>query len=55
MSHRTDALPIAWETGPGGQLRVRVAQTFPLAGAAEAHHRLEQRQTQGKLILLPAA
>lgn len=39
----------------GGQLRVRVGQTFPLADAAEAHRRLEQRQTQGKLILFPAA
>ena len=39
----------------GGGLRVTVAQSFPLAEAAEAHRRLEQRQTQGKLILLPAA
>jgi NADPH2:quinone reductase len=38
-----------------GQLRVTVAQTFPLHLAAEAHRRLEQRQTHGKLILLPAA
>ena len=39
----------------GGGLRVTVDRTFPLAQAAEAHRRLEQRQTQGKLILLPAA
>lgn len=38
-----------------GRLRVTVAQTFPLHLAAEAHRRLEQRQTHGKLILLPAA
>jgi len=38
-----------------GRLRVTVAQSFPLAQAAEAHRRLEQRQTQGKLILVPAA
>jgi NADPH:quinone reductase len=38
-----------------GRLRVMVGETFPLADAAEAHRRLEQRQTQGKLILLPAA
>jgi NADPH2:quinone reductase len=38
-----------------GRLRVLVGQAFPLADAAEAHRRLEQRQTQGKLILLPAA
>ncbi|MGH2628645.1 MAG: zinc-binding dehydrogenase, partial [Anaerolineales bacterium] len=36
-----------------GQLRITVGQAFPLAYAAEAHRRLEQRQTQGKLILLP--
>ncbi|MGH7428792.1 MAG: zinc-binding dehydrogenase, partial [Candidatus Methylomirabilaceae bacterium] len=35
------------------RLRVTVGQAFPLAYAAEAHRRLEQRQTQGKLILLP--
>lgn len=38
-----------------GRLRVTVGQAFPLADAAEAHRRLEQRQTHGKLILLPAA
>lgn len=41
-----------WVTA--GRLRVMVGQAFPLADAAEAHRRLEQRQTQGKLILLPA-
>jgi NADPH2:quinone reductase len=35
------------------QLRVTIDQTLPLADAAEAHRRLEQRQTQGKLILIP--
>jgi NADPH2:quinone reductase len=38
-----------------GKLRVTIGQTFPLAEAAEAHRRLEQRQTHGKLILMPAA
>ncbi|HJS42315.1 MAG TPA: quinone oxidoreductase [Gemmatimonadales bacterium] len=38
-----------------GQLRVTVGLSLPLADAAEAHRRLEQRRTQGKLILLPAA
>ena len=36
-----------------GRLRVIVGQTFPLAQAAVAHRRLEQRQTHGKLILIP--
>jgi len=38
-----------------GRLRVTVGQSFALADAAEAHRRLEQRETHGKLILLPAA
>lgn len=36
-----------------GKLRVTLNQTFPLAEAAEAHRRLEQRQTHGKLVLVP--
>jgi NADPH2:quinone reductase len=38
----------------GGRLRVIMGQAFPLGDAAEAHRRLEQRQSRGKLILLPA-
>jgi len=38
-----------------GRLRVTIAQTFPLHLAAEAHRQLEQRQTHGKLILIPVA
>ena len=37
-----------------GTLRVTVGQTFPLRLAADAHRQLEQRQSYGKLILLPA-
>jgi NADPH2:quinone reductase len=37
-----------------GKLRVILGQAFPLAEAAEAHRRLEQRQTQGKLLLVPS-
>lgn len=36
-----------------GQLRVRVDQTFSLAEASEAHRYLEDRKTQGKLLLIP--
>jgi NADPH2:quinone reductase len=35
-----------------GELKLRVEQTFPLSEAAEAHRRLEGRQSAGKLLLL---
>jgi len=36
-----------------GALKVRVEREFPLAQAADAHRRLESRQTSGKLLLIP--
>jgi len=36
-----------------GKLSVRIAKTFPLANAAEAHRYLESRQAMGKLLLIP--
>ena len=36
-----------------GEVRVRVARTFPLAAAADAHRALESRQLPGKGLLLP--
>jgi NADPH2:quinone reductase len=36
-----------------GTLTVRIDATFPLAEAALAHRRLEERQTKGKLLLIP--
>ena len=36
-----------------GKLQAPVTQTLPLAKAAEAHRRLESRQTLGKLVLKP--
>lgn len=36
-----------------GKLHVRIAQTFPLADAVQAHRYLESRQATGKLLLLP--
>ena len=38
-----------------GTLRIMVGQSFPLHHAAEAHRRLESRETHGKLILAPPA
>ena len=36
-----------------GELRARVDKTFPLAEAPAAHQYLEDRKTQGKVLLLP--
>jgi NADPH2:quinone reductase len=36
-----------------GKLSLRIEQTFPLKDAAEAHRRLEGRQSTGKLLLIP--
>jgi NADPH:quinone reductase len=36
-----------------GQLKLRIEQTFPLQDAADAHRRLEGRQSTGKLLLIP--
>jgi NADPH:quinone reductase-like Zn-dependent oxidoreductase len=36
-----------------GQLRTRVAATFPLADAAEAHRRFEAGHLRGKIVLVP--
>ena len=36
-----------------GQLAVRIDRTFPLREAAEAHRYIEDRKTQGKLLLIP--
>lgn len=36
-----------------GKLRLRIAHTYPLAEAAQAHRDLEGRKTTGKILLLP--
>jgi NADPH2:quinone reductase len=36
-----------------GELKVRIAATFPLEKAAEAHMFLESRRAKGKVVLLP--
>lgn len=38
-----------------GQLKLRIDQMLPLSEAAEAHRRLEGRQTTGKVLLLPSS
>jgi NADPH2:quinone reductase len=37
----------------GGELKVRIGATYPLAEAARAHADMESRSTTGKLLLLP--
>jgi NADPH2:quinone reductase len=36
-----------------GDLKVRIAATYPLSQAAEAHRFLESRQAKGKVLLIP--
>jgi len=36
-----------------GELNVRIDKTFPLADSGEAHRYLEDRQSKGKLLLVP--
>ena len=36
-----------------GELRLRVEEEYPLAGAADAHRALEGRKTTGKVLLVP--
>ena len=36
-----------------GELKVRLDKTFPLAEVAEAHRYLEDRQSKGKILLIP--
>jgi NADPH:quinone reductase len=37
----------------GGDLKIRIHKTYPLADAAQAHRDLEGRKTTGKLLLIP--
>jgi NADPH2:quinone reductase len=36
-----------------GSLKLRVAHTYALTDAAQAHRDLESRKTTGKLLLIP--
>lgn len=36
-----------------GKLEVRVAKTYPLAEAAQAHRDMETRKIAGKMLLIP--
>ena len=52
---RDELLQRAWDVlgwVSSGELRLRVDRTYPLAGAGEAHRRLEAREALGKLVLM---
>ena len=36
-----------------GKLKLRIAHTYPLAEAQQAHRDLEGRKTTGKILLIP--
>ena len=36
-----------------GKLKLRIAKTYPLAEAAQAHRDMEARKIAGKLLLIP--
>ena len=42
-----------FEVIAGGQVRIEINQTYPLAEAAQAHRDLEARKTTGSTVLLP--
>jgi NADPH2:quinone reductase len=42
---------VAWVQA--GTLSIRIERTYPLADAAKAHAAVEQRQTSGRVLLLP--
>ncbi len=50
---RTAARPELARLAAQGSLRVFVSQTFPLAGAAEAHQAIKTGHAEGKIALIP--
>lgn len=47
------AAEVLFELVVAGVLQVRLDSTFPLAAAADAHRRLESRQSTGAIVLVP--
>ena len=50
---RTAARPELARLAAQASLRVFVSQTFPLAGAAEAHQAIKTGHAEGKIVLIP--
>ncbi len=56
LAHQGEILRRCGELLDAGHLHITVAETYPLAAAADAHRRLEAGGMQGKLVLtMPAA
>jgi NADPH2:quinone reductase len=51
LAHQGEILRRCGELIDAGKLRIEVAETFPLARAADAHRRLEAGGMRGKLVL----
>jgi NADPH2:quinone reductase len=51
LAHQGEILRRCGEHIDAGELRIEVAETFPLARAADAHRRLEAGGMRGKLVL----
>ena len=57
--YTADREELLWRAGEvldwvaSGQLKLRIGGTFPLTDAAEAHRRLQGRESTGKLLLIP--
>jgi NADPH2:quinone reductase len=50
-AHQGEILDLCAEHCERGDLRIEVAETFPLELAADAHRRIEEGHTRGKLVL----
>ena len=48
-----DSLEACFKLMQEGKLRLLIGESFPLAQAAEAHRKMESRQSTGKLLLIP--
>ena len=51
--HANQAAADLFDVVAGGQVRIEVNQTYPLAEASRAHTDLEARKTTGSTVLLP--
>ena len=49
----TDVLSLMAELVASGQIEIPIAATYPLEGVRDAFAELEQRHTNGKIVLIP--